>query len=179
MTNNPRFRGCIFRAVALLIIVAGFKVGVDYTKNRKAPDAEYLTQMQALSDRFASLEKEGQQTLTTSGKDPQVLLDSLAKIQAKKEEYIRDLQALDPPDKYKEFQQTLIEWRVKEHLNEQQLLEGFVQYSKDRSEKTSSKIDDLTKANEDIGKTFEEKTRAIAKKYGFDSVEKFLRQKDP
>lgn len=171
--DNSRTRSIVFRLVCIVIILAGFRL---FWVRSKPADAEYLRQMQTLSSDFARLEESGQRALANQspGRSVDDLLLELTRVFEQKSDYIRSLQALNPPKKYEEFHRTLVEWRLKEHENEGQLLAGYREYSKARSKGTETTLESLTKANDEIGKKYEAMLTEIVKKNGSESIDKFL-----
>lgn len=163
----------IFRIVCVVIMALGVKSACDSQKHEAKP-VDYQAQMQQLSDEFTELEKSGQAAVQNSQGNPAKVLASMEELHAKKETYLRKLEALTPPDKFKELHVVLIEWRNKEQDNEGKMLAGFREYAKSPTKETEAKVEALSQENGAIGSTYEEKTKAIAKKNGFNSVQEFL-----
>ncbi len=160
--------------VAVVIAVLGCLVFMSNTSKGNEAPKTYQQQMKELADTFTKIETEGQSSVQGTNGDPTKLLAAMQGVHSRKELYLRKLEAISPPEKFKEIHAALVEWRNKEQENESQMLEGMDEYAKSKSKAVEQKMEILSQDNEAIEKEFEAKTSAIAKKNGFDSVEKFL-----
>ena len=175
----------IFRTVAFVIIVAGFKFAIDTKRpgSNHTVEQEYHQKMAELSRRYEAIEKEGVAANTTAESRPpgtpgtaQELLAALNKVHQEKERYIADLNALNVPKKFEEAHTTFLAWKKQEQETERKLIDGYAAYNSGKKE-LASKIDEMLKSSEKVSQQYEEKLSSIAKKSGFDSIEKFFGQK--
>ncbi|MBS1700604.1 MAG: hypothetical protein JST12_03005 [Armatimonadetes bacterium] len=177
--DNPTVRQTIYRCVGLLIIAAGCKAGTQITDIKQLNDEQYLQKMEQLSKQYEDIESKGQAEIQKIGQSggADELLKAMRDLYDKKSQYVDSLKAIQPPDKFKEFQNLMVEWRTQEHDNEGQVLDGMAQYQKNQSAEIEARVNKLVSANEAIGKTYEAKLLEYAKKSGFQSIADFLSQK--
>ena len=176
----------IYRTVAIVLIVAGFKFA--WNSKRSGSDLtveqEYHQKMTELSNRYEAIEKEGQVANEKAAKQPvktpataTELLTTLSKIHAEKDQYLADLQALDVPKKYEEAHATFLAWKKQEQETEGKLIEGYKAFNAGKRD-VANKIESMIQTSDRISKEYEDKLSGIAKKNGFDSIQKFLSQKN-
>jgi predicted nucleic acid-binding Zn-ribbon protein len=175
----------IYRIVAIVIIVAGFKFAWNSRKpsTNLTPEQEYTQKMTELSSRYEAIEKEGEaandRAATQPAKTPGSaadLLNALSKVHQEKDQYLADLQSLNVPKKYEEAHATFLAWKKQEQETEGQLIEGYKQFSAGKKD-VEAKIDSMIQAGDRLSKEYEDKLSSIAKKNGFDSFQKFLGQR--
>lgn len=172
----------IFRTVALVLIIAGFRFAI----NSKRPNSnltleqEYHQKMALLSSRYDAIEKEGEdanaKAVSAPPKSPGSaleLLDALSKIHKEKDQYLAELQALDVPKKFEEAHSTFLAWKKQEQEAEGKLIEGYKAFNAGKKD-VADRIESMIQSSERISKEYEDKLSGIAKKNGFDSIQKFL-----
>jgi hypothetical protein len=179
-------RRIIYRTVAIVLIVAGFKFA--WNSKRSGSDLtveqEYHQKMAELASRYEAIEKKGgaanekaaKQPVKTAGTATE-LLNTLSKVHGEKDQYLADLKALDVPKKYEEAHATFLAWKKQEQETEGKLIEGYKAFSTGKRD-IANKIDSMIQTSDRISKEYEDKLSGIAKKNGFDSIQKFFTQKN-
>lgn len=140
--------------------------------------------MDDLSRRYQAIEKVGEQANNKAANQPaktpgsaKELLDALTKVHQDKDKYLADLQALDVPKKYEEAHATFLAWKKQEQETEGKLIEGYKAFNAGKKD-IADKIDAMVQTSDRISKEYQDKLSGIAKKNGFESVEKFFGQKE-
>lgn len=174
----------IYRIVAIVIIIAGFKFAWNSRQKTDGVSEEqaYHQKMSDLATRYDLIEREGvaanekaeSQPAKTPGSAAE-LLNALGKIHRDKDKYLADLQALDVPKKYQEAHETFLAWKKQEQETEAKLIEGYVAFNQGKKD-VANKIDSMIEASDRISKEYEQKLSTIAKQNGFDSFQKYFTQ---
>ena len=178
----------VLRVVAIVIIIAGFKLAFRTPNPNKpgenlTPEQAYSQKMAELSARYDELEKEGQaanlkaesQPAKTKGSADE-FLGTLVRIHNEKDKYLADLQAVDVPKKFEEAHKTFVEWRSQEQDSETKLLKGYADFANGKVQ-VKAQIDSLVNSSEKKSKEFQDQLATYAKKHGFDSIQGFFEQK--
>ena len=176
----------IVRVVVLALIIGGVRYAISSKKsgNDLTEEQQYSQKMSELSERNNAIEKEVQdanaKAVSQPAKTPgsgKELLDTLTKAYQEKDKYLADLQAIDVPKKYEEAHSTFLAWQKQEHETEGKLIDGYKAYNEGKKE-VAATIDLLVESSTKVSKAYESKLADIAKKNGFDSIQKFLSQKE-
>lgn len=175
----------IFRFVAIVILIAGFKYACNSKKSTDSATAEheYTQKMTELTARKEAIEKEvadanakaAMQPAKTPGSANE-MLDALNKAYKEKDQYLAELQNLDVPKKFEEAHSTFLSYQKQEHETEAKLIDGYKAYNAGKKE-VAATIDALVQSSEKISKAYEDKLNAIAKKNGFSSIQSYFSQR--
>ncbi len=177
----------IFKIVLVAIVVLGIRYAIGNKKSGEnvTDEQAYSQKMGAFSERSNAIEKEVQDVNAKIASQPaktpgsgKELLDTLTRAYQEKDKYLAELQAIDVPKKYEEAHTTFLAWQKQEHETEGKLIEGYKAYYEGKKEVAAS-IDSLLESSTKVSKAYESKLADIAKKNGFDSIQKFLNQKEP
>ena len=176
----------IFKIVIVAVIVMGIRYMIGHKKSdvNLTDEQAYSQKMSELSERNNAIEKEVQdanakavsQPARTPGSGKELLV-TLTKAYQEKDKYLADLQAIDVPKKYEEAHSTFLAWQKQEHETEGKLIDGYKAYNEGKKE-VAATIDSLVESSTKVSKAYESKLADIAKKNGFDSIQKFLSQKE-
>ena len=101
------------------------------------------------------------------GGDPAKFLAELKAKHEKEREVIDELDALKAPTKFKEFHQTLLEWKKERWALDEEGIQYLSENQQDKVEELSSRIDK-------VQEKFNRQISEIVKSHGYKSTDSFL-----
>ena len=103
----------------------------------------------------------------TQGGDPAKFLAELKAKQEKEREVIDELGAVKAPAKFKEFHQTILEWKKERWALDEEGIQYLTENQQDKLEELSSRIDR-------VQEKFNQQISDIVKSHGYKSTDSFL-----